>query len=419
MARSFSKNNVLAGLFVILSLVLAVFLAVLVSGAQKLLIPTNAYTVRFTLADGTAGLKMGSVVNVGGQEVGRVTSIDFDRPSPEAMPTGVKVNIVVRKSVTLFTDSAAFLERPLLGSMGSINIIRAAKAEAPGTPLAPGSQLAGMIAPPSFLAQAGFGPEQANQIQKLFARATDVADRVDRMSAKLEQEFEPALKSVRSAADDIADVTGRLRGKAPQWSAQIDTLFASAQSAADDTKHAIHDIQAGIDANRPGFDRAIANMEALTKNVREETVPAINAAVGNLQKGSEDFKGGFASLNATLREQEPNLRRSLANFRLASDQIKLASVEIRRSPWRLLYAPKTKELESELFYNAARAYAEAVSDLRAASESLESSTKGAPGDTTPLDGKDVQAIQKRLDEAFKRYDEAEKVLLQKMTDKTP
>jgi hypothetical protein len=37
----------------------------------------------------------------------------------------------------------------------------------------------------------------------------------------------------------------------------------------------------------------------------------------------------------------------------------------------------------------------------------------------PVDVKDVQAIRSRLDEAFKKYDAAEKVLLQKMTDKTP
>ena len=45
--------------------------------------------------------------------------------------------------------------------------------------------------------------------------------------------------------------------------------------------------------------------------------------------------------------------------------------EIRAQPWRLLKQPDKDDLMREPIYAAARSYADAVSDLRAASEALE------------------------------------------------
>jgi hypothetical protein len=65
-----------------------------------------------------------------------------------------------------------------------------------------------------------------------------------------------------------------------------------------------------------------------------------------------------------------NIGEALARFNLTSQQLKLASIEMRRSPWKLLYRPSADELEHELLYDAARAFAVAAADLRASSESV-------------------------------------------------
>lgn len=417
-STTFSRNNLLAGLFVIFSLLLAVFISVLVSGVQKRLIPVNDFTVRFSLPDGASGLKPGSIVTVGGKEAGRVNSVEFDRDSPDAMPTGVKVQISVYRSVTLYDDAVAFLERPLLGTVGTLNILRGVPEAAPGKTLAGGSIIRGMIAPPAFLAQAGYGTDQSRQLQNVLARADSASEKFDRILTTFDRDFEPMVKSLRAATDDAAEVTRRVREKAPEWTEQIDKFLARAQSAAEQADQAIRDVRAAIDTNRPAIDKAIANVEKITEDIKTTSVPMLNETLASGKSGAEEFRVAMKDVRELLQEQEPNLRRALANFRLASDQFKLLGVEVRRSPWRLLYQPGTKELDSELFYDAARTYAEAVSDLRAASEALES-VQG--GNSTPQarDRQTLSDLSARLNEAFTRYNDAEKTLLKRMTEQKP
>src|SRR5262245_3636228 len=156
MASKVSRNNVIAGLFVVGAMLLALFISIMVSGAQKRLASTHAYIIRFSLADGAAGRKPGSPVTHAGQEVGPVTCMPFVRGDRGV--TGVDVHVAVHSDIPVHEDAAAFLERPLLGSMSTINIagLGGAKAVLPS-----GGVLMGIIAPPSFLSQAGYGPEQA------------------------------------------------------------------------------------------------------------------------------------------------------------------------------------------------------------------------------------------------------------------
>ncbi|MFN0132789.1 MAG: MlaD family protein [Phycisphaerales bacterium] len=425
-----SRNNIVAGVFVLGSMVLAVAISVWISGLQQRLAASEEYVIRFSLDQGAAGLKSGSPVQLGGQDVGRVVLLEFTRDSAGST-TGVDVLVAVRKGIVLYEDAIAFLERPLLGSQSSINIVRVGdgttvrQASGSGPRLEVGERLEGMIAPPSFLAQAGYGPEQARQIKVLIEQAGSAVDRIDKMAAKIDRELDPDLAKIRTALDDVSAMTAEFRQKTPGWTAKVDSVLAQAdgaaadlrpvvaqlKAAADEATAAVGDVRQAIEANRPGIDRIVANVDDTARRLKEESVDLLNAALVKARDGAGEFEGSQKTLAEFLREQTPNLRHTLANFRLASDQIKLAGIEVRRNPWRLLYSPKTKELESEVFYDAARAYAEAVSDLRAASESLEAAS------ARPASREAVEGIAARLNEAFKRYDEAEKVLLKRMTER--
>jgi len=131
----------------------------------------------------------------------------------------------------------------------------------------------------------------------------------------------------------------------------------------------------------------------------------------------DDAKAAFATARDAVEkidllraEQLPNVRRLMANFRLASDQLAAMMAEVRRSPWRLLYRPDKRELDFELLYDSTRSYAAAVSDLRNASESLnalrESNTNPDP---SRIDGMITQ-----IEEAFDRYKDAESEFLRQI-----
>ena len=51
-------------------------------------------------------------------------------------------------------------------------------------------------------------------------------------------------------------------------------------------------------------------------------------------------------------------------------EVDRAMIEIRRSPWKVLYRPTEKELENELLYEATRSFAVAAADMKAASVSV-------------------------------------------------
>lgn len=393
MAAKVSKNNVIAGLFVVGAMVLALVISMMVSGAGKRLASSRNYTIQFSLADGASGLKAGSPLTVGGQEVGRVTAISFARPGADAASgiAGVDVRVAIRSDISLYQDAWAFLERPLLGSMSAINI--SSLGGAPGVArLEAGGTLMGVVAPPSFLAQAGYGPDQVRQVKQMIAQATEAIESISRIAKRLESDIDPSVKGIRTAIDDIGAIAAEWRAKSGPWTQKVDSILASADSL--------------IAENREPLKHAITSLDAALTKFKDETMVEANGMIASARGGADEFREANARLNRLLKEEEPNIQRILANFRLASDEIKLVGIEVRRSPWKLLYSPTTKELESELFYDAARTYASAVSDLRAASEALQA----VPGPAS-------EPIAARLQEAFKRYEQAERDLLQRMTEK--
>ena len=92
----------------------------------------------------------------------------------------------------------------------------------------------------------------------------------------------------------------------------------------------------------------------------------------------------------------------MANAHLTSEQLKLASIEIRRSPWRLLYTPKQKELETDNLYDAARSFAMAAGALDSAVHGLK-----ALSQDEAREPEDVQRMLDYLEKLVARFEEAE------------
>lgn len=423
MAAKVSKNNVLAGLFVVAAMILAVAMSVVVSGAQKRLAATKSYIIRFSLADGASGIKIDSPVTLGGQEVGRVTGIHFEKGAEGAI-SAVDVKIAVRSELVLHEDAWAFLEKPLLGSMSSINFSRLGDQ---GPALTADAMLMGVVAPPGFLTQAGYGPDQIRQVKLIISDASEAVSKINRIADRLEKEVDPNLKSVRQAIDDLTAITSEWRTKSPQWTQRVDSVLAKADEASDQFKPiarqadavvtdagvAIRDFRTMLEENRAALSRAVNNAEEGMAHFKTETLGYMDDTFKTSKQAAENVKDSTERFQAMVKEEVPNIQRMLANFRLASDQIKLVGIEVRRNPWRLLYTPKTKELDSELFYDAARTYAEAVSDLRSASEALQAISAGP----NPAGHETIDHVKTRLEEAFKKYQVAEKDLLKKMAEK--
>lgn len=422
------RNNIIAGAFVVGSVLVGVWgsFQLTKEGPDG---PTKDVVFRFSLAQGAPGIKKGSPVLLGGQDVGSVVNVGFLGDSG-ATPRGVDVLAKVREDVPLYQDATVFLERPLLGSLSSIGITavgtspadRAASPTPPPAPtVPPPSKLApdamvllGGIAPPAALQQAGFGPEQAKKIEQII---NDVSGAASRVSSFVEKN-EPKIDALVSSAQDT--ITG-VQKSVPDWSKRVDSVLARADKASEGFEPAVEDVRGVIrrvdnlvERNEPRVDSILTGADRVVARFDSETMAKFESAIAQAETVFKKLDASAVRINDFLAADIPGMRNTLANLRLASDQIKLTTIDLREQPWRILYEPSTKELENQAFYDAARTYATAVSDLRAASEALQS-TLAAPG-ATNADLANVHQMTEDLAQAFQKYRDAERGLLKRMTE---
>lgn len=450
MATRTTTNNLKAGVFLLVSLVAFMVMAAVIGGAwDRIVTSRTTYVFRFDLPTGGMGLKKDSAVKVGGQQAGFVTAVDFrkpdgakefdvkGRPAPAAPgkdgrlpPNYVYVTANVRSDLVLFRNAMVNLELPLLGSVSTINIPDvggAAKLGEPGAEvLAAWDVIDGSLSPPTFLAQAGYGNDQKTQMQSILERGSTISTQVGEMIDTFKQHLSPALQDAREAVTNVRDLTGEFAKNRQQWAAMVNDALGNMRAAtgeaaerAVEAKAVVAMVKDAIEHNRPFIDRIFFNAAEATEKVNGELLATVRDALVDGRKAVANVADITDRARPFVAEAVPDLKRTLANARLASDQLKLAMVEIRRTPWRLLYQPTRKELEEELMYDRVRTYAAAVGDLRSASETLTSALEGSgSGPGSPLDRNQIQAMTKDMAEAFERYRQAEKQFLDKLlTDK--
>ncbi|HRQ73302.1 MAG TPA: MlaD family protein [Phycisphaerales bacterium] len=423
-SRNNPRNNLIAGLFLLGGVLLAVVASFVLTDFAGALTRTNTYVVRFDILQGATGLDRDAEVRLGGQPVGTVADIDFDDEAGYA----VKVTIKIRRDIPLYADARIHLEVPLLGSASVINIVSLGTEQAgPAT-----GPIEGRLAPPALLAQAGYGDEQRTQLQSIL-------DRLDKGTEKMMKfvdDADPDLtKNVSQIVADVRDVVRDARERWPEWSASITTtiersnefsaklrdLADRAGPVLDKGEGLLDSARSAIDDNRPRIDRIVENVESVTAKVNDEWIPRGTHLLDRATTGVDRFTEIGDEAYTLVRANRPTIDGILADSRLAADQLKLATVEIRSQPWRMLHRPSTKELETQLLYDSARSYAAAVSDLRAASQALDALLVSAQARPTlsASEAEQIAGWRDQLVRAFARYAEAEQRLLDQMMQRAP
>ncbi|MDX9911323.1 MAG: hypothetical protein RBS39_05790 [Phycisphaerales bacterium] len=440
MSRQSNRNNLLAGGFLVGAIVVAVVMSFVLSGIE--MGKRSKYLVEFSLVTGAPGIQPGSPVKVGGQQVGKVREVRIAN-GPDGVPRNVEVEIEVRASIGLYEDAWVFLEKPLLGALSSINIPHVGVGDVPvpqgGNPrLAPGERLEGKIAPPAFLADAGFGPDQSKQLQQAIGNIYKITEDVRVAVERIAPAIPDAVDGASVAVTDVRTIAGDIRTNWPKWrdefsfaserfataSDELAKASTGANEGVSETRELVARARDTLDDNRPRLDAIVANTDDLMRGLQDGTRPAINAAVDRWYAAGTRADDTLARAQTLMVQESPTIRGALANLRLMSDQLKLVALEVRQQPWRLLVRPDTRELEGQLLYDAARTYADAVSDLRAASESLSALASNAP-DASPdasgaasrmVDTEAIGAMSEEVRAAFEKYRAAEAELLKRMAE---
>jgi hypothetical protein len=152
-----------------------------------------------------------------------------------------------------------------------------------------------------------------------------------------------------------------------EWRGKVGEAIDGAASSMTKLDSVMDDAAVGVKDARAVVEHFRANSLAQVDKILEDGV-----------KGADRFADAMDTLDAELSARLPDVRALLWDLRQAGAQVKLATMEVRRSPWKLLYRPSGDELARENLYESARAFAIASSDLRVAGETLDMALRDSP-----------------------------------------
>ena len=430
------RDNFKAGLFVIVGLALAVMILLTLADLESWLEKQQQVTVYYALSDGVRGLKPGAAVTLGDQPVGTVAAIEDVRE--EWRVIGKRITVSLPDRYKLCKNAAIELVEPPLGSGTRLNIrsVGSGTAYDPSTDIA--GQLAGIALTESLVKDLGIQDLQRAQVRRIIgdirrltkalsdsessdpvpveviienivatstalpetaARVTELIDRVQPLTDEARQsmaDLKQAAADVKAVAADLRGVVGDFRQRSGGWWDRVDNVTASADDAMGRVKTLIEDKDQTV---RQTLDA----VHEVSQRVRDDTMAQVRTALAKADEALENTRRATAELEAMVAGQRPVLERAIANAQITTGQLKLAAIEIRRSPWRLLYKPGDDELETDNLYDAARSFALAAGTLDSAAESLRAV---AAGGTSGSQGQ-VDKMLDHLERLFGRFEEAE------------
>lgn len=381
----FSRNTVLAGIFVLVFIGMFVLAVVLINERGSWTSGVSEYTIRFELDEGADGLESGSPVKLGGVRVGYVTSVEFDPPPSSGKEvTGIVVGVAVDKRLKLHEDAQITLVRPLLGSNSALNIVRLVRATG-SKPVKPGARIEGELAPPGFVSQADYAKFQdiVNKVDDFMTSLQKWKNDVDRDWPKPYDDVKAAIASGRNTMKEAEEIVTSARAEWEKWKVDLQATIGMIRERvdvitrdADEGVKRFRDLMASgqklVDENRPSIDQTIESVRNVATRFEREDYAAIVQKAQDTLTYAENI---VRNADQTITTQIPEFKEAMLSARLAAQQLKLMMVEVRAAPWRLLYQPNRKELENELLYNSVRAYSQTLSEVRAAAEALDAATR--------------------------------------------
>ena len=439
-------SELTAGLFVLACLAVGLGVAIWIGAAELFRGGGQEVVFRVSQSAGSVGVGEGTLITVGDAEVGRITRVEA-RPADGACLYFGRLD---RSDIEVRSDANAVVVSPPIGQAKIVLLSAGAD---------------GQVADEEHPVALGGGLDQA------MARIAAMAGNLEIASRQICRELEPnaphsliaGVRGVLRKVDTAAEALGRFVSNVSGEAVADDpkSLVGKLHRSADDVNAATADLARQMDANVPDalagrlnraagrIDRELdteadgsllakahaatddlGGMIAETRPEVKKTVASIRGAAKHIETYAEKDLG---ELLAGLRQANTKILKTLSDFQVVSEQakqivatnrdnidetldnlafvsvnLKAASEEIRRNPWRLLHNPERKELRSQNLYAAVRGFADGAAQLDQAIAKLRR-LKDIESDE-PEFAKTRQAMLKDLNETFKKFNEVEQKL---------
>ena len=385
-----NRNAVRAGIFMILSVMGAIAIILAIGGSADFTAHFQRHLISFSLRDNIGGLRRGDDVRLGGFKVGSVEDIEFVKKGSEGNggpPSDcLVVTIAVPQRYIIATDASVGIETTLTG-VCSINISDLGS----GPELSADTILAGK--PDDF---------------------TVLRTRLSELVPKVTATVDVYKHAGEVLTADIHDLVG-------EFKLRIQKVSASAVKALD----AIHDFLGPASGD---FHQTVANVKDITGGLKTSIPPVMqkanelltrmNDAVAKVRSTLNDIavtvsntKDITASVRDVVLSNHGKFNEIISSLKKTGDNLEQTSIEVRHSPWRLLYKPSPDEMANLNLYDAARQFAEGADELSDAASSLRDALKDKEADPAK-----VQKLYDDLSDKFAQFQQVEQQLWKKVQE---
>ena len=373
-----------AGVFMLLSIMLILVLIVAIKGFARVFEPMQVRAARFSLRDDLGGLQVGDNLRVAGFTVGEIQSI---RLITHVKKPFVRVTFTMPKKYTLRTGAQVVIGGTITGTSW-LNFVSLGS----GTPLPPDYVLTGR---PSGISHAlATVASLAPQIKAMVTQVRTTT--VPLINADLTK-LGATADSLRTAATGAAGVLQSVHG-------EIKPVVAKYDVAADKTAYAMDQAGKLLHSGRKG---AVVNINAVTADIKK-AIPALLAkAQSDLNQVHATFTNSTAltaQANSLLAKNQDRIDSIIRALHGASVNLKTFAVEIRHSPWRLLYKPSKKDINNIEIYDAVREFDQAARHLQRAADVLKAS---AVNPQTPAQQAQLHQLMRKLKTTFSQFQQVE------------
>lgn len=380
------RNELKAGTFIVIAFVLAVTVIIWIHGAG--VGPTQLRTVAFKLSDDLGGLQVGDEVRLGGFKVGIVRDIhpdDVDGPNPRML-----VTITLPSAYVLHRNAVIGVQTTLTGTT-ALNITSTGSG-----PLAGDVALTGQPDPKTalFASLGNMGPHIESAINQLdtqtVPKVNQAVDTVKSLVAHANSQVDPIVARYNKVADNASAAAG-----------QVNDLLGDTKPDLRGTIKNLNGVTSTIKDKLPGLLDHVNEVIAKVNN----SLTTAQTALLDVQKSAANARDITASIREVIVDNQGKLDGIVSSLKTTSDNLKEASIELRHSPWRLLYKPTPEEAANLNLYDSAREFAQGAESLSDASTALRDAMRDPKANRNQ-----IQKLIDQLNLSFTHFNQVENKL---------